>query len=71
MKVKAIKLGFYVCRRYPGDVFDVPETFKASWVEVVEQDEPVEEVKKTRKSKVKDYEPETFSEIAKVDEVTV
>lgn len=52
MKVRATKLGFYIGRRRPGDVFEVPDDFKASWVE------PVDEVKE---QKVKSQKPKTMT----------
>lgn len=42
MKVRATKMGFYKGRRYPGDVFDIPDTARngkpmqlGSWMEPV------------------------------------
>lgn len=73
IKVKAIKLGFHGSRRRPGDVFTVPAGKKGSWfvpVDQVESDVTVAEVsqgKPGRKAKSKSFEPQTFSEVAKVD----
>lgn len=33
MKVRATKLGYYKGRRYPGDTFYVPDSWKAKWTE--------------------------------------
>ena len=58
MKVKVTQKGFYESSLwYPGDVLNVPDDFKASWVEpvveakaepVVAAAEPVEEEKKPK-----------------------
>ena len=37
MRFKAIKLGFMGSRLRPGDEFDAPEGFKASWAEPVDE----------------------------------
>lgn len=65
-KVRALKDGFYGSRRRAGEVFEVPDTFKARWVEdVVEakevEAEPVVEVKAKRGGRKQ--EPETLADI--------
>lgn len=55
MKVRATKLGFFKGRRYPGDTFEVPDTWKAKWTE------PVEAPAKPAKAAKKD--PETLAEV--------
>jgi hypothetical protein len=65
--VKARQKGFYgAVLRYPGDVFPLaPGAKPGKWMEVV--DESVEQVKPAKSKPKKDAEPETFSEMAKVD----
>lgn len=73
MLVRAKEMGFHGCRRRPGDVFEVPATCKGSWFEPVEtvsvdvDIEQIEPAKRGRKPKSKDFEPQTFSEIAQTD----
>jgi hypothetical protein len=56
MKVRAIKLGYFKGRRYPGDTFDVPENWKAKWTEPADKSVAVES---------KGDEPETLGQVQK------
>lgn len=63
MKVKAKAVGFYGgSRRYPGDVFEVPNNTKlGKWLE------PIDGGEKPSKTARKAGEPETLSEMAKTE----
>lgn len=52
MRFRATKKGFMTTRIYPGDEFEAPEGFKASWAEPVEEKKP-DKVKKPASRKKK------------------
>lgn len=54
MKVRAKQLGFYKGRRREGDVFEVPEGWKAKWTEPVSV---------PAKAKAEAEEPETLGQV--------
>lgn len=51
MKFKATKRGFMGSRIYPGQVFEAPDDFKASWAEPVEVEKKKPEKTASRKKK--------------------
>ncbi len=53
MKFRATKKAFMTSRIYPGDIFDAPAGFKASWAEPVEEKKPDKDPEKAASQKKK------------------
>lgn len=63
-KVRALKDGFHVSRRKAGEVFKVPDDYKARWVEDVVKEAAVEvEVEAKPKRGGRKQEPQTLADI--------
>ncbi len=63
-KVRALKDGFHESRRKAGDVFKVPDDYKARWVEdVVKEVEAEVEVEAKPKRGGRKQEPQTLADI--------
>jgi hypothetical protein len=67
MKVRATKAGFYKSYMKPGAVFEFEGKKLGSWMELVDEAEPVTRKKPGPKPKA-EKEPETFSELQKLEE---
>lgn len=63
--VVATKKGHYLCERYPGDEFDVPEGMTGSWFEAPAAAKAKLKAAEARANGKKPQEPKTFSEMAK------
>lgn len=54
IRVRAIKLGFYIGRRKPDDEFDIPENqFSDVWMEKIKTPIPIEDDAAAAKAKAK------------------
>lgn len=63
-KVRALKDGFHESRRKAGDVFKVPDDYKARWVEeVVKAPEAEVEVEAKPKRGGRKQEPQTLADV--------
>lgn len=63
-KVRALKDGFHESRRKAGDVFKVPDDYKARWVEdVVKEAEAEVEVEAKPKRGSRKHEPQTLADV--------